>query len=792
MLQRAAVDASAARPCVWVRAATTELSARAADGWILARALVGEGDSAEATLSIALSRALARDDGAAAPPRVELDPRIVWPAALPPCATCRLAPLRSSRRTAALLRASPRLVRAAVRMISGAPVALNSCIAITVSTAEPAIFRVVAAEAAHAVDAAVGACGETRRALRMADDTLLAITSEDDARAGSARPPPTAAELGLALCSLVGGVGDVAAELAQLVTNVRSLHARAGDARAGAAPPTSAAVDAAAATPLPFGALQPPFGALLTGGSGVGKTALLRALGARAQLYTVWISGSELLLGDGEATLRRHFARAAAHAPALVLIDDIEIVASKAPRGATGLHLCAQLASCLDAVAARGGVGVVAATARPREVHSELRFPGRLEIALPIQTLTAEGRAAVLAICMAPMRLVGGARDVAERRAALAQRTPGFTGADLRSLCQHAALAALARCPATDAESLARARVCDTDWRFALDTVRPAGLAQVLAAAGCGPPPIAPSRAPGLGARLEGGDRDARTAFEATTATIAGARAAFAALLFPLEQPRVFAAMGVRPPRGVLLHGPSGVGKTTLAHALGREIERIGRAHFIAVQCSRLLSCVVGESEMQVAAIFAQARELAPCVLFLDQVECVAARRSAEGERGGSRVGERVLSCLLTEMDGVRGSWEDDVASGKGAVVVLAATDRRDRLDDAILRPGRLDQQIEMHLPGAAERRAILTRYMGAMPIGDSPRGEGADALAAELVAATGGWSGAQLEDLCREAAMSALREDIAGTAVRRAHFGAALCAVRAPSGGGLELEEKP
>ena len=181
-------------------------------------------------------------------------------------------------------------------------------------------------------------------------------------------------------------------------------------------------------------------------------------------------------------------------------------------------------------------------------------------------------------------------------------------------------------------------------------------------------------------------------------------------------------------------------------------------------------------------------------MLFLDQIECVATRRSAEGGAGGggggSRVGERVLSCLLAEMDGVRGSWEDDVASDKGAVVVLAATDRRDRLDDAILRPGRLDQQIEMLLPGAAERGAILARYMGAMPIGESTRGEGADALAAELVAATGGWSGAQLEDLCREAAMSALREDIACTSVLRSHFGAALGAVRAPSGA-LDLEEE-
>ena len=245
-------------------------------------------------------------------------------------------------------------------------------------------------------------------------------------------------------------------------------------------------------------------------------------------------------------------------------------------------------------------------------MHPELRLPGRLEIALPIKTLSMEGRAAVLAICMAPMRLAGGARDAAERSAALAQRTPGFTGADLRSLCQHAALAALARCPATDAEALARARVSGADWGFALATVRPAGLAQVLAAAGGGPLPIAPSRVPGSVAAPDAADRGVISAFEATTATIAGARVAFAALLFPLQRPRIFAAMGVRAPRGVLLHGPSGVGKTTLAHALGREIERVGRAHFIAVQCSRLLSCVVGESEKQVAAIFAQARELAP------------------------------------------------------------------------------------------------------------------------------------------------------------------------------------
>ena len=221
-------------------------------------------------------------------------------------------------------------------MLSGAPVALNSCVAITVSSAEPAMFRVVAAEAASAADAGVGGGGgENRHALRIADDTLLAIASDDGALAGSDPAPTTTADVERALRSRVGGVGDVAEQLAQLVTNVRWVHARGGDARVGAAcTSVSAAAAAAAAAEVaprcpPFGALQPPFGALLTGGSGVGKTALLRALSASAQLYTVWLSGSELLLGDGEATLRRHFARAAAHAPALVLIDDIEIVASK-------------------------------------------------------------------------------------------------------------------------------------------------------------------------------------------------------------------------------------------------------------------------------------------------------------------------------------------------------------------------------------------------------------------------------------------------------------------------------
>ena len=634
LARRTAVDSECsdadAEACLWVRASATAPALDDDEGWVLAQALVGAPAGASSVLSAELVRVLTADAAAPSPSDlgVEIDPNVVWPASLAPCARVRIAPHdAASRRTASLLCSTPRLARGAATIFDGEPVALHSVLALALAGATPALFRVVALwDASGSVRSQRG--HRDRIALRVSSETAIEVESavfvpRRRKAVGAAAPflrsapddaAGTAAEVSHFLRARVGGADATCAQLAALVASARCSHARwrandrddaaASGERAEAAPPLASALLS----------IAPPIGVLLTGGSGVGKSALLEALaaccaasqasrsdrGASSALTAVAISASELLLGDGEAALRRAFRRARDNAPALLLIDDLELVGAARPFGITGLRLCEQLLACIDALSSstssatgaggcgRCGVAVIGATARPLEISAELRLPGRLEIALQMSTLGTAARAAVLRICMRPMRLEGddgtesGTTQQREEEGVattilatlageLALKTPGFTGADLRSLCQHAALAALSRCPRSDAASLAAARVSAVDWRYSLETVRPAGLAQVLAAAGDG--------ASSLRSDVKVAGSASSTTLPASTSaaifmqragTLAGASEAFAALLFPLQNPNVFRAMGIQPPKGVLLHGPSGCGKSTLAMELGR------------------------------------------------------------------------------------------------------------------------------------------------------------------------------------------------------------------------------
>ena len=483
--------------------------------------------------------------------------------------------------------------------------------------------------------------------------------------------------------------------------------------------------------------IEAPKGVLLYGPPGTGKTLIARAVAHESNVHFIHLNGPEIinkLYGASEAHLRKLFEEAEKNAPSIIFIDEIDAIAPKREdmggERQVERRVVAQLLALMDGLEARGQVVIIAATNIPDSLDPALRRPGRFDREIEIGIPDKSGRREALEIHSRGMPL-SDAVDLDR----LAGVTHGFVGADLAALCREAAMSALRRLmpdidfKATEIpyDKMAALKVELADFESALAEVEPSALREVA------------TEVSDLHWTDVGGLDEVK-------------RLLTEVVLWQLRYDDLFQHAGVRAPKGILLHGAPGVGKTLLAKALAGETE----ANFIAIKGPQLLSMWIGESERGVREVFRKARQAAPCIIFFDEIDALAPRR---GGGGGGQVAERVVAQLLTELDGI-----EDL---KG-VVVLAATNRIDRLDPALLRPGRLEFHVELPAPDAAARKAILQVHMKRMPLAK-------DVKVDALVQRTEGFVGADLEGLCRQAALFAIRELVepAGTTVPTAKKGA-------------------
>jgi transitional endoplasmic reticulum ATPase len=488
--------------------------------------------------------------------------------------------------------------------------------------------------------------------------------------------------------------------------------------------------------------IDPPRGVLLHGPPGTGKTLLARAVANETSANFLVINGPEIVgkfHGESEERLRTLFADAQARAPSILFIDELDSIAPKRSEtpGEVERRLVAQLLTLMDGLAPRQNVVVIGATNRPESVDEALRRPGRFDRELVVGVPDAAGRLQILHIHTRGMPLTNEV-DLQE----LARVTHGFVGADLSSLAREAALEALRRKLAdlklsndkpVSPEVLSGIYVEPGDFENALKRVQPSAMREIMI------------QAPNVRWEDVGGLDDAKEALRE-------------GIELPLRDAEAFRRLGIRPAKGFLLYGPPGTGKTLLAKAVAAEAE----ANFIAARSSDLLSKWYGESEQQVARLFQRARQVAPTVVFLDEIESLTPQRGSV--YGEPAVTERVVNTLLAEMDGL------EELQG---VVVIGATNQPDLIDTALLRPGRFDELVYVGVPDQAGRRLILGIHTRKMPLGE-------DVDLDDLAARTDGRTGADLEDLCRRAGLLALREDPKVQKVTRAHFERALSQTRA------------
>ena len=482
--------------------------------------------------------------------------------------------------------------------------------------------------------------------------------------------------------------------------------------------------------------VEPPKGVLLHGPPGTGKTRLARAVANESDAQFFLINGPEIMgsaYGESEQRLRQVFEEATKSAPSIVFIDEIDSIAPKRGQvtGEAEKRLVAQLLTLMDGLEARANLVVIAATNRPEAIDEALRRPGRFDREIIVGVPDERGRREILGIHTRGMPL-GDRVDLQE----LARTTYGFVGADLAALAREAAIDAVRRIMprlnlqerSIPPEVLDTLAVTREDFLEALKRVQPSAMREVMVQA----PQV---RWADVGGLDEAQER-LREGVE-----------------LPLKDPDAFRRLGIRPAKGFLLYGPPGTGKTLLAKAVAREAE----ANFIATKSSDLLSKWYGESEQQIARLFARARQVAPCVIFIDEIDSLVPARG--GGMGEPQVTERVVNTILSEMDGL-----EELQS----VVVIGATNRPNLVDPALLRPGRFDELIFVTVPDRAGRRRILEIQTARMPLGP-------DVDLDDVAARTDRFTGADLEDVVRRAGLGALRRSLQSETVTAADFDAAI-----------------
>jgi len=477
--------------------------------------------------------------------------------------------------------------------------------------------------------------------------------------------------------------------------------------------------------------VEPPKGVLLYGPPGTGKTLLAKAVANESGANFISISGPEVMskfYGESEANLRNIFDDAEKNAPSIIFIDEIDSIAPKREdtTGEVERRVVSQLLTLMDGLKKRGKVIVIAATNRPNAIDPALRRGGRFDREIELPVPDRNGRLEILKIHTRNMPM-----DKAVSLDWLADVTYGYVGADVAALVKEAAMSALRRVlpeikwrneEELPREIMEKLIVQKSDFENALRMVEPSAMREVLV------------EVPKVRWTDIGGLDDVKQRL-------------MEMVEWPLKNPESFTRVGIKPPKGILLYGPPGTGKTLLAKAVATE----SGANFISIKGPQIYSKWVGESEKAIRDIFRRARQVAPTVVFFDEIDALAPRR---GVYTGTQVTETVVSQLLSEMSGL-----EDL---KG-VVVLAATNRPDMVDSALLRPGRFDRLIYVPTPDERTRLEIFRIHTKDMPL------KGIDLK--DLAKRTEGFSGADIEALAREAGMDALREDMDAKEIKPKHF---------------------
>jgi transitional endoplasmic reticulum ATPase len=497
--------------------------------------------------------------------------------------------------------------------------------------------------------------------------------------------------------------------------------------------------------------VEPPKGVLLHGPPGTGKTLLAKAVANETEANFILLNGPEIMskfYGESEKKIRDIFDEAEKNAPSIIFVDEIDAIAPKREEvhGEVERRVVSQILTMMDGLKARGKVIVIGATNRINALDPALRRPGRFDREIEVGVPSKEGRLSILKIHTRGMPLT---KDVNLEK--IANLTHGFVGADLEALTKEAAMNVLRKLLPSmkidegqekiPQEILEKLIVKQQDFSDALRVVRPSAMREVLI------------ETPNIGWKDVGGLSSIKQEL-------------IEAVEWPIKHAESFKRLGIRPSRGILLYGPPGTGKTLLAKAVAKESE----ANFIQVKGPSLLSMWVGKSEEGVRKIFERARQVAPCIIFFDEIDSLAGKR---GYESGTKVTERVLNQILAEMDGLEDLHD---------ILVIGATNRPDMLDSAILRPGRFDKILLVNAPNEIGRENILKIHTGKMPLLENKKildDEKRKILLKDLSKKLEGYTGADIESLVREAAMLSLRESIDSKGVSKKHFEEAMNKVK-------------